>query len=375
MENPKQTQWVVLAILAFVAVASVVFNGNPAPALALMALSYLSNTSYSLVSRSGVRDSALYHGLTVLLSNLLFYSVLHNLNANNLTLALFVPYTVATVYGSFTGATLSMKVEEYFGITTDPKKKDPSHKSYLAKRMLLVVLGVLTIWFAASSRNIALSLTIAGLMFVNDAVFSLLRRARNSDNVSYHIVISLLQSASWYLLYRNLSLNQMAFTLFPAYCFGSVMGNLFGQELSSRIEKMIGASANAHLSSAKTDFMPWKEIGILVVIAAAFIVFNSGALAVLGIVGFGIAQQISFSIVSRSRQRNNMMYHIIASIFSNGVWFLTFRQIQHQEWLLALYVPYAAGTAIGSIMGVGVSMGIEKRLNIVSDSRPAPSKA
>ena len=49
--------------------------------------------------------------------------------------------------------------------------------------------------------------------------------------------------------------------------------------------------------------------------------------AILTILVLAFVQNISFSIVSRSRNRDNIRYHIIAATFSNSIWFLTFRQL------------------------------------------------
>lgn len=75
-------------------------------------------------------------------------------------------------------------------------------------------------------------------------------------------------------------------------------------------------------------------------------------------------QNITFSLVSRSRNRDNMNFHIIASILSNTVWFLTFRQLVISEMDWKLFVPYTIGTVIGSVTGAKISMYIEKRFNI-----------
>lgn len=79
-------------------------------------------------------------------------------------------------------------------------------------------------------------------------------------------------------------------------------------------------------------------------------------------------QNVSFSITSRSRNRNNMTFHIIAAIFSNGVWFLTFRELVLRDMSLALFPWYCVGTVAGSLLGVKVSMWIERRVDAESDS-------
>lgn len=76
-------------------------------------------------------------------------------------------------------------------------------------------------------------------------------------------------------------------------------------------------------------------------------------------------QNVSFSIVSRSRNRSSKMYHFIASIASNGVWFMTMKYLivtQDMTWML--FIPYTTGTVLGSVTGQSVSMWIEKKFTI-----------
>lgn len=82
------------------------------------------------------------------------------------------------------------------------------------------------------------------------------------------------------------------------------------------------------------------------------------------------AQNISFSIVSRARNRSSMRYHFIAAILSNGVWFLTFRSLVTSNMSLTLFVPYTVGTVAGSITGAWVSAKIEKLIGATSDVAP-----
>jgi len=79
-------------------------------------------------------------------------------------------------------------------------------------------------------------------------------------------------------------------------------------------------------------------------------------------------QNVSFSIVSRSRNRDNMTYHLFAATASNVVWFLTMRELVLSEMTVWLLAPYTIGTVVGSLTGVKISMWIEKLLNARSDS-------
>jgi hypothetical protein len=91
-------------------------------------------------------------------------------------------------------------------------------------------------------------------------------------------------------------------------------------------------------------------------------------MAYVWILFLAFAQNVSFSIVSRSRNRDNIKYHIIASVFSNGIWFLTFKELIMQNMSLMLFIPYTIGTVSGSVWGVKLSMMIERWLNAASDS-------
>ena len=90
--------------------------------------------------------------------------------------------------------------------------------------------------------------------------------------------------------------------------------------------------------------------------------------SIIKILLLAFIQNISFSIVSRSRNRDNKKYHIIASLFSNSIWFLTFRELILGDMNYILFIPYVIGTVIGSTFGMSISMKIEAWLGAESDS-------
>lgn len=108
-----------------------------------------------------------------------------------------------------------------------------------------------------------------------------------------------------------------------------------------------------------------------------------GILLLIGIVNLSIAgslpsqslllmlafiQNISFTLVSRARNRNNFNFHLIAAIFSNGVWFATFKYLVVDKGMtMSMFIPYTVGTVLGSLSGSVVSMFIEKVLGATSD--------
>jgi predicted neutral ceramidase superfamily lipid hydrolase len=119
----------------------------------------------------------------------------------------------------------------------------------------------------------------------------------------------------------------------------------------------------------KTLFPNWVKI--VIVVLSLILEFTFSTIPVLTISLFLIiafCQNVAFSIVSRSRNRDNIDYHIISAIFSNGIWFLTFRLLVLNDMNIALFIPYCIGTVAGSVWGVKISMKIETFLGATSDS-------
>lgn len=87
------------------------------------------------------------------------------------------------------------------------------------------------------------------------------------------------------------------------------------------------------------------------------------------IITLAYIQNISFALISRARNRDNMYYHAAASVFSNAIWFLTMKEIIINEFSIDLFIPYTFGTVAGSLTGAKVSMRIEKWLDARADRK------
>ena len=70
---------------------------------------------------------------------------------------------------------------------------------------------------------------------------------------------------------------------------------------------------------------------------------------ILKMLGLVILQNASFTLVSRARNSNSILYHTIASVMSNGIWLIVIRQVvlNLNNWLLM--ATYLVGAVIGSI--------------------------
>lgn len=92
-----------------------------------------------------------------------------------------------------------------------------------------------------------------------------------------------------------------------------------------------------------------------------------GAIILMMIMAY--AQNLSFTLVSRARNRSSKTYHLVAAVLSNFTWFVTAKFLivtQGMTW--TLMIPYTVATVAGSITGQTVSMKIEKWLGAVSDA-------
>ncbi len=76
-----------------------------------------------------------------------------------------------------------------------------------------------------------------------------------------------------------------------------------------------------------------------------------------------IVQNASFTLVSRARNSNSIVFHGIASVLSNGIWLLVIKKVTQSFDKPELMFTYLAGSVIGSLGMHYFSMHhIEKRL-------------
>lgn len=69
-----------------------------------------------------------------------------------------------------------------------------------------------------------------------------------------------------------------------------------------------------------------------------------------------ILQNLSFTVVSRARNSDNILFHAIAAVASNGLWFIVANSVIAKPNSVALGITYVAGTVTGSLIGHYVSM-------------------
>jgi hypothetical protein len=161
--------------------------------------------------------------------------------------------------------------------------------------------------------------------------------------------------------------------LFTPYLIGSVLGSLIGAEWGKRFSGFIKARWDAH--SLPPDAMPTPHRQSIV--CAALLIpqiwyfgMSEWSSQVL-LFGAALLQTSAFTVVSRARQRNHELYIEWASVFSNGIWFVTLNILVVNHLALYLWIPFLVGTGIGSLWGQAVAMRLEAEIGATMADKPA----
>lgn len=373
---------------------------NPWFTLLIMASAVVQNLTYSMASRSGVRNSYVYYALTSPLASVAFYMTLRFLVSKDMTLWFFAPYVAATVFGSVSGSNISKRVEKKFNITTrtdekeekalKDKKKTSGLSEVETKRLAwilkekektsgkgrwvlaFVLCGIAVLLLRSGAAAIESQLLLIGLVALKEMSFTLVRSSRNTNKPWFHAVVTVLDGVLWYFMWRELVMAKLPLALIPPYMLGGILGGLCGQKVAFFVGKRIQAEADAHLKGKSPSIVgPALCMLLLGFVSTVWLGEWRGPMFMFAVAAF---QSVSFSLVSRSRNRNNTNYHAIASVFSNGAWYLVFRNVVRKDMQLAYAPAYIAGSVFGSLIGVGASMYIEKMLGAASDDHVQAKK-
>ncbi len=365
--------------------------------LLVMVLAYVQNTTYSLQSRSASRNSNAYHLVAAVAANFAFFWSLRLLVRNDLPVALLAPYVFATILGTLHGNSISIKIESVLGLSPEGAKGRPQLLKLLPTVIVLLVLLVAQIYFlrghevlVPGGQAVKLSLdfgvlaTILALTIFGSFTFAILRVARSADSYWFHFFAVILNLGVEFAKLAILIKFRMDWAMFLPTTTGSVIGSLVGANLAQQVAERIKAkfdihvfSKNEELAREKSGAIRWPVAQIvllcLVLIPQTY-VFRFNSWKVGGILLFLAAwQALSFTMKSRAGQRNNQQYLAWASVFSNGVWYLTMHELALGSITIEKAIPYIVGSAVGSLIGQLLSMKVERMTGATMDVSVKPS--
>ncbi len=352
--------------------------------LLVLVLSYGQNIAFALSSRAKMRNNVMYHMCAVLVSTFVAFMTFRTIlgPGGDFSLRLILAYTTGTIVGSLTGSYISMWIERLTGAVADAdpvQKLSDKQKQKIAIRYLLGVVGVSwALQFLIFPKENLLSLLgVMALVFLPDMAYSMRNWVQNRNRDSLTLVVTLYNGVVDFFRWAFLVSFDMRWGIFVPYSTGgtagSVAGSVFASWLTGYIDHWTGTrtSADSHVKKGeikKFDPRPiWTLLGVLVVTTLIFPPKN-----LLTAIPFLVAttgMHVSFALVSRARNRNNALFHLVAAMCSNGMWFFVLHLVATMAKNdFRLFIPYAIGTAIGGLIGVRIAMFIERNVGALADS-------
>lgn len=361
-----------LYILGVMIMAQAVSNPNLSfwySVLFLVTIAYVQNISYGLQSRAGTRSSNAFHAFTAVLASLVFFTTLRYLYREQIPLMLLPAYMFATIFGSLHGNVVSRIIEKRIGAGIEAPKNQPQLMRFWPSMLVLMIALAGQVFFLPSSLSPWMIGGLALLTLVDNFAFAVLRLARSSDNYWFHGFAALLQSGAKFLGLVIMFNYEMNWALFLPTTTGGVMGSLTGQYFALSISSRLKAKFDSHVVGDKKIEWPILQTGVFLLgmLIHGIIFGTNNFVSVMLLLGYAFGQSVSFAVVSRARQRNHDTYLIWASVFSNGVWYLTMHQLALKNITPDKTAPYVVGGVTGSLAGQNIAMHVEKKINARMD--------
>lgn len=260
---------------ALVVMAAAYYGCRFAPwrdVLIVTTLGFLQNGVYAINTRLANRDHPGWPVVAGLAGGAVFivhwtYLIGYTEVGGMMPIALLIPYTVATVAGSNTGAMLSMMHERVLGIKADTRRANAAaYASIVWHRWLLagaaLVCAAYLLWsdsvlalFGLAAHAIVLpfasvprpaALVLGGLaFFANNVTHTLSSRAGNRNHAPYHAATCLIHGLVTFFMGAFVILNARFLDLVPVAALGSATGQLFAQRISLRMEQWLASVMDA----------------------------------------------------------------------------------------------------------------------------------
>jgi hypothetical protein len=365
--------WPIGAVVAvqFAAIALGYLPVSLAPTMALvLGLAYAQNTAYGLQSRSANRNSNAYHLLAAVAASFTFFWSLQLLVRNELPPVLLAPYVFATVIGSVHANALSIRIEGALGLSAEGAKGRPQLMKLWPTVAVLSALLAVQAFFLAPSYGSGVLAALLVITVVESFAFSMLRVARSTDHYWFHTGAVLVNLGLGFLKFVILVNNQVDWALFLPTTTGSVIGSLIGANLGQDVGKKLKAAFDSHVGTGAKVLWPVRQLVLVLLgLAVHAVVFGiGGAKAALVLLAVSAWQAVSFTMVSRARQRNNAQYLAWTSVFSNGVWYVCLHYLAQGAITAEKAAPYIVGNAAGSLVGQTLAMKAEQATGALMDA-------
>ena len=234
----------------------------------IIALGLIQNAAYTLNTRFANRNHLGWSVVTGLIAGIVFmmhwtFLMGYTQTGGFMPIVLFVPYTIATVYGGNVSTTVSIYLEDFLGLNADAHvTHGESHAGAQWHRTILLVTALLCGGYLVTSgyifhllgitaHAITLPFTVlagteferpvalllgGGVFFINNITQTLSSRAGNRNHAPYHAVTCLFHGIMTFGTGTFVVLNAHFLDLVPVAAFGSAFGQMFAQKWSMKME-------------------------------------------------------------------------------------------------------------------------------------------
>lgn len=370
----QRRDWIVIgSLLSMGVIAASLWHGQHGiPSFTILLFAYAQNIGFSLTSRARTRDSNLYHLIASVCSSVVWFFTFQILVRVQMDLAFFLPYTAGTVLGSITGSQVSAWIEKQIGAVADGDAKNTGKKvSVIPLLGLLATCSLVQMFFFPPTLGWPFFVLIASC-FVRDFSFSMRTWVQNRNSEKLIIGVNVLTAVTEFFAWGGLFQTAMPWNIFLPYTTAGTAGSIFGANIAAWAGKKVGASADAHLKKGynPTVFNPYPHIILGASIVGASIFWGGGFefLFLLIVIGNSFAKSVAFTMVSRSRNRNHILYHLVSALGANGLWFFTLYSLALKNLDPHLAIPYIAASVSGGLAAVRIAMWVEKAIGASADA-------
>ncbi len=417
---------IISAVAAVALVAPYAGFGDPVVVIKFLLAQTLLFMSFVCVSRIRQRKSLFLMALAGLGSNGGWFLAMQVLAgaylaqkqgfANAESFGLLIAAIAGTLVGRLVGVQWMMWVEKRWQVRTD--SVGSSSLKWLDERtqraLQLIFVGTFALYALSALGDGSVSLldaavamrdvtVVMALGFLQSNIYTVNARFANRDHPGWPVVTGLLAGivfmVHWtYLIGYTQSGGFMPFSLLVPYTVATVYGANSGAVLSMALEKMLGMSADGHVTKAEKksfEAVQWHKVVLLgtAIICGAYLVTSGYLFSLIGVTantivlpftvfaGTGYERPLSLliggmvffinnithTLSSRAGNRNHAPYHAITCVLHGVVTFGTGTFVVLNAHFLDLVPVAAFGSALGQLFAQKWSMKAEKLLASVMD--------
>jgi len=380
-------EWLPVSIFTILVVSYILIAGTKDIGLAishiiLMAVCFMQNVSFVLVSRSRNRNNPYYHLATAISSNGIWFIVFAQLVPKDLSTDLLIPFIGGTTLGSLFGASVAIKVEGFFKLTAGATEVTGDIQKRSIWNILMhyspfMLLGIMGIFSISLTNTPMLAIMVTGLAYIQNTIFGMSSRAKNRNGKMYMLLTAVASGLISLLMLKILFARDMPMELLIPYVIGTVFGSLSGARISISIERVLGLVPDGHVGEKKQQgvsaYSLWGYrvlLSTLLVLSTYQFTQSSDTVIFLLVAILFLAQNVTYALASRASNRNIMNYHLIFRIISGLVWFLLYKELLvllRSASYFEAAVPAIVGMTLGSLFGWTIGQKIEAKIGAVMD--------